>query len=37
LIDTIFNPRNGVERPIYLASGTLQNGLYRSRHGLNTE
>jgi hypothetical protein len=37
LIDTIFNPRNGVERPIYLASGALQNGLYRSRDGLNAE
>jgi hypothetical protein len=35
LIDTILNPRNGTERPTYVASGALANGLYRSRNGLN--
>lgn len=35
LIDTILNPRNGVDRPTYIASGKLDNGLYRSRAGLN--
>lgn len=35
LIDTILNPRNGVDRPTYIASGKLDNGLYRSRNGLN--
>lgn len=35
LIDTILNPRNGTDRPAYIASGALENGLYRSRNGLN--
>ena len=35
LIDTILNPRNGTDRPTYIASGALENGLYRSRNGLN--
>lgn len=35
LIDTILNPRNGADRPEYIASGALNNGLYRSRDGMN--
>lgn len=35
LIDTILNPRNGTDRPTFVASGRIDNGLYRSRAGLN--
>lgn len=35
LINTILNPRNGNDRPVYIASGKLDNGLYQSRDGLN--
>lgn len=35
LIDTILNPRNGTDRPTYIASGSLDNGLYRSQNGMN--
>ena len=35
LINSILNPRNGTDRPTYIASGALDNGLYLSRNGIN--
>lgn len=35
LIDTILNPRNGTDRPQFIESGALHNGLYHSRNGMN--